>query len=128
MVKLKDYDKQTAKKTLKGTIPSGIKSGDSEAEMMVVEPLIKHPEIAGLYRAVDPDTGWKGWVEYAPPTPPSSIPPELTPEQIKRGEYQDKLSELRKKKQLVDLGVIQDSSIDTLRAEVLALATDLGEI
>jgi hypothetical protein len=50
------------------SIPSGVESGDSKNELLIVEPFVRHPQIPGLYRAVDPETGWRGWVEYQEPT------------------------------------------------------------
>ena len=112
----------------KGTIASGVKSGDKdkagvENELMVVTPLIQHPELGELYRAVDPVTGWKGWVKYTPiavePTP--KIPP--TPEEIKRKEYTDLLSILSEKVHLVTQGVYDETEngLAATRAEVKTL-------
>ena len=47
-----------------GTIPSGFKSPDSDSEMMIVEPIKRHPEIRGMVRAIDKKTKWLGWVPY----------------------------------------------------------------
>jgi len=127
MAILKKYNTTTKNKKLEGKLASGWESGDSKAEMMVVEPLMEHPEIPGLYRAVDPITGWKGWVEY---TPPVIVPPviEPTPEEIKEKNYETKLHELRKKVDFVKLGILQDSELVDLRDEVKLLAQELGKI
>lgn len=125
--KLKELSEIASTGKLKGSIPSGFKSGDSANELMVVEPLIKHPEVDGLYRAVDPQTGWKGWVEYTPPAP-VVMPPVITPEQEKHNQYSEKLEQLKMKSGLVSLGVIQDSDLMLLRQEVKNLATQLGII
>lgn len=54
--------------------------------------------------------------------------PQPTSDQIKRGEYSDKLEELQKKKRFVDLGVLDSKDIVGLQLEVKQLATELGEI
>lgn len=116
---LKNYNTHTTKgMKLIGTIKSGVKSGDSNAEMMIVEPLIQHPEIKGLYRAVDPDTGWKGWVEYTPPapTPTPTAPP--TPADQAREDYESKLRNLMTMKEELDLGVITQAEYDAYLQEV----------
>lgn len=122
MAILKKYNSTQKKKTLEGTIPSGWESGDSKAEMLIIEPLIQHPEIPGLYRAVDPTTGWKGWVEYTPPVvqPPIEIPNPIVQ---KIADYRKKLSLLKEKKQLVDLGVLtkEEAGIDILVGEIKVL-------
>lgn len=128
---LKELSEITSTGKLKGAIPSGFKSGDSLNELMVVEPLMKHPEIAGLYRAIDPETGWKGWVEYTPPSPPVVTPPDPappTPEQVKREELGDKMRELKKRKSYVDLGLIDAKDIAPLQAEVKQILVELGEV
>ena len=62
-------------------------------------------------------------------TPPVITPePDPTPEEIKKKEYRDKLNELSKKQKFVDLKIIDDADLTTLRTEVKQLATDLGEI
>lgn len=127
-MKLKEYTQTTKSNKLTGSVPSGFKSGDSSNELMIVEPLIKHPEISGLYRAVDPETGWKGWVEYSPPTATQPQIPQPTEQEIKRNVFQDKLEELQKKKRYVDLGILKSEDILTLQQEVKQLATELGEI
>jgi len=130
MAKLKELKDITKTAKLKGTIPSGFKSDDSSGnvELIIAEPLIKHPEINGLYRAFDPETGWKTWVEYIPPVIVPEPTPEPTPEQIKRTAYEVKYSELQKKKEFVELGLLVDSDINSLRNEVKLLAQELGEI
>jgi len=110
MAILKKYDSTQKKSKLEGKIASGWESGDSKAEMLVVEPLIQHPEIAGLYRAVDPTTGWKGWVEYTPPvvvppTPPAPTPP--TPEELARAEYGQKYAKLVQFQKGINLGIVE---------------------
>lgn len=73
--------------------------------------------------------------EFTPPTdpvvtPPVEVPPtaEETALIEKKALYRDKIRELSKKKNLVDLGVIDDKDLDALRAEVKTLATELNEI
>lgn len=61
-------------------------------------------------------------------TPDLVVNPIPTPEQEKIGLYQDKLQELRRKKNLVDLGVLNSSELVSLQAETRQLATELGEI
>ena len=121
---LKKYTTTDKTAKLVGTIPSGFKSGDSDAEMLIVEPLVEHPEIKGLYRAVDSETNWMGWVEYTLP-PKEPAPAAIVTD---RDTYEEKLGELSNKKILVDLGVIPDSDLEILRQEVRVLATTLGEI
>ena len=115
---------------LKGTIPSGFKSDNSKGnvELIIAEPLIKHPEIDGLYRAFDPETGWKTWVEYTPPVVVPEPIPEPTPEEVKMGLFQDKLRELQNKKRFVDLGILKIEDIQILQNEVKQLGIELGEI
>ncbi len=110
---LKKYETHTTKSlNLSGTIKSGVKSGDSENELMMIEPLIKHPEIEGLYRAIDLKTKWKGWVEYEPEQkPPIS---KVEPSVIKDDPvdtYHQMLDEYKRKKQLVDLGIFEESKL-----------------
>ena len=116
---------------LKGTIPSGFKSDDSKVstELIIAEPLIKHPEINGLYRAFDPKTGWKTWVEYVEP----AVEPEPVPEPTPLGDddkYQIKLELLRRKIELIEKGVVteQEANIGTLKSEIKTLATNLNII
>lgn len=52
----------------------------------------------------------------------------LTPDETKRKQYGEKLTDLKKKKQLVDLGILISSDLLVLQAEVKQLATELGEI
>lgn len=120
MPKLKELNEIKETTKLKGTIKSGFQSGDSEAELVIAEPLIKHPEL-NLYRAVDPDTGWKGWVEYTPPVVPVKPPKELTEQELKQQMYGDKRSELRQAKIDLDLGIITQTEYDVLLDEVKSL-------
>ena len=65
---LKKYQDQSLHTTQEDEyIPSGIQSPNTEAEMMIVLPLQEHPELKGLYKAIDPTDGWTGWVEYQRP-------------------------------------------------------------
>ena len=61
-------------------------------------------------------------------TPEPVVNPIPTPKQEKIGLYQDKFQELKRKKILVDLGVLNSSEIASLQAETRQLATELGEI
>ena len=51
-----------------------------------------------------------------------------TPKELKLREYELKLEKLMKLKKLLDLGVVETSTLDLLRGEVKSLATELGEI
>jgi len=122
----KKYDKHTKKSNkLKGKIKSGVQSGDSKAELIIAEPLQEHPEISGLYRAFDPDTGWKGWVEYSlPPTSPKA----KTPKELKREKYTELLGEYAEKKHLVDQGIFAESELEmaTIKAQIKVLYNELN--
>lgn len=123
---LKQYDKHTTKTTkLKGSIPSGVTSGDSDAEMIIAEPLQEHPEIQGLYRAFDPDTNWVGWIEYSPVVIPPTPDPVPTPQEIKEQDYAEALENLRRMKQELDLGVTTQEEYDKYLGEVIQLKSTL---
>lgn len=126
MAILKKYDSTQKKKTLEGKIPSGWESGDSKAEMLVVEPLIQHPEIPGLYRAVDPTTGWKGWVEY---TPPAVQPPAPDPLLETKRNFEILTNKISEAKRLVDLGVLTETEagLANLQAQAKLLWQDLNK-
>ena len=111
------YHKQNgSNKSVTGTIPSGVQSGDTTAELLIKDPLEQHPQIKGMYRAYDPNTKWLGWAKYTPPTPASTPPVTPTPEEI----YHTELAELVDKQKLVDLGVFTELELDlaTLRASI----------
>lgn len=118
MAKLKDLKEIQKSNKLKGTIGSGFKSGDTDNELMIAEPLQEHPEIKGLYRAFDPETGWRGWIDFTPPPQPAPQP-EPKPED----EYIRKINEYRFKKGLVDLELFTEAELNlpTLKAEIKAL-------
>lgn len=125
MAILKKYDSTEKKSKLEGTIPSGWESGDTKNEMMIVEPLIAHPEIAGLYRAIDPETGWRGWVEYTPPLPdPTQTPGEISKER----EFEILENKIAKAKRLVDLGILtsEEADLATLQAQAKTLWQELN--
>lgn len=132
MIKLKEYKNQKhGKLDMTNFIPSGVESGDSKSELLIIVPLIKHPELKDTYRAIDPDTGWLGWVDYVPSITNTTKPTtQQTQQQKDRTEYEDKLSILKKKKDLLDLGVITDheANLEQLRKDIKALAVKLGEI
>ena len=124
-MELKKYEEHTTKTgNLTGTIKSGVKSGNSDVEMMIVEPLIKHPEIEGIYRAVDPDTGWKGWVEYKPPVEEV----EVAPKEEKINQLNDLRREFRQKKELVDEGNFSatELGLPALRNEIKTLYLEIN--
>jgi len=123
---LKKYETHTTKTLkLKGTIPSGVKSGDTDKELMVVEPLIEHPEIKGLYRAVDPDTGWKGWVEYTPEE--TSTTP--TPLENKQRQLSDLMDQIKQKQELVDLGILTatEANLSSLKTQAKTLYNEINK-
>lgn len=109
---LKKYDKHINKKMEgEGTIPSGVQSGDTDNELLVMTPLKEHPEIKGLYRAIDPVTKWRGWVEYEPPKPEPKPEPKIDPKEAKKHEFNLLTTEYRQKKGLVDLGLFTDEEL-----------------
>lgn len=125
---LKDYSKHTTKSfVFSGSIPSGVKSGDSSNELMIVEPLKQHPEIHGLYRAIDPITGWMGWVEYEPE---KVVKPPIarTQEEIKKQEYVEMFRELQKKKEQLEFELITKTQYDSFKEQVKTLGIEVGEI
>lgn len=130
-----DYQKQEKHKPADAqTVPSGVKSPNSEREMRVIIPLVQHPEIKGLYKAIDPGTKtekpWTGWVEYTPPTIEPDEKPKPTALQLKQELYAKNLNLLKKRFELIDLGVItkEEANLPTLQAETKSLAVELGEI
>lgn len=104
------------------TIPSGVKSPDSTSEMMIVKPIVKHPELEGLVKAIDPITKWEGWVKYEEPiviTPAA----EPTQEETDKLNIEYLLDKLRLKAELVNLGVVteEETDIKSLRTQIKAL-------
>lgn len=134
--KLIEYQEQEKHKPNdQKTVPSGVKSPNSEREMLVVLPLVEHPQIKGLFKAIDPGTKsekpWIGWVEYTPETSQKPEPTKAEKEKkSKQMTYEIKLASLIEKKQLVDLGVITEieAGLDILRGEIKQLASDLGKV
>lgn len=62
-------------------------------------------------------------------TEPQPTPtPDPTPEQTKKGEFRDKLNELRTAKQYLDLGLIAQAKYDTLKEETKLLGKDAKEL
>ena len=127
------YDKQDQKKKDAPTdyIPSGIQSGDSDAEMMILVPIKSHPELVDVVRAIDPDTGWKGWVEYKKPVEPTPEPtPKPEPTQGDRDSKElGKLTrEIEEANELVSLGILDenDPSITTKKARARTLYDSLN--
>jgi len=122
---LKDITKTSR---LQGTIPSGFKSDDSKGnvELIIAEPLIKHPEIDGLYRAFDPETGWKTWVEY---TPPVVAPPAPDPDLVKKRDFEVLTNKIAEAKRLIDLGVLTEveANLSNLQAQAKVLWQDLNK-
>lgn len=118
---LKEYESHTDKSVKGGgTISSGVKSGDSENELKVIEPLIQHSEIEGLYRAIDPITGWKGWVEYTPPAPEPD--PEPEPIESAKTIWRRKVKEYENKQYYVNLGLFTEQEMDlaNLKADIIS--------
>lgn len=62
---------------------------------------------------------------YTVPMDTPSIP---TAEELKKIEFNKKLEELEKKQGFLKLGLLQESDLTTLKAEVKQLAIDTGEI
>ena len=116
---LKKYGKDQ-KTEINATIKSGVESGDSGKELMIVEPIEKHPEMPVLVRAVDPITKWKGWVKYTPSEPDPEPDPEPTQKEIEAKEFAGKLHKLDGYMVGVEMGIINenDSRIITLRDEL----------
>lgn len=122
MPKLKDYSETTG--VNKKYIKSGFKSGDTDAELSIIEPLVEHPEIPGMYRAIDTTSGWKGWVEYSPviePVNPGS-------EETKRKEFAQKFRNLKKTKEYLEMDLISQEDYDAAKAGVVALGKEVGEL
>lgn len=122
-----DYDKQTEVEKVQGTINSGVKSGDSENELMILEPLQKHPEIEGLYRAMDNETGWMGWTKYSPPVVPVEPAPEPVPTDQEK--FNNALGKFRTLKEMVDAGVLTatEAKLDEKRTALKTLYNSLNE-
>lgn len=89
-------------------IASGVKSGDSEAELQIIQPIQKHPEISGLVRAVDPNTGWMGWVPYEE----QKETPVETQSDTEEKVYRDAYAVLVAKLRLVKDGVFTDEEVN----------------
>lgn len=61
-------------------------------------------------------------------SPPNPEPETPTEEQIKQKEYEDKLADLQKKTDLVNLGIITSDDLTALKKTVKDLATEVGAI
>lgn len=122
---LKRYETVNKKPVLE-TIPSGVKSRDSENELVIPRPIKWHPEIKGHARALDPETGWRGWVPYTEPQPKVQPKPKPKPkpkpnrDQIKQRDWRRKRAFLREMLDLVELGVFteEEAGIADLREDV----------
>ncbi len=123
---LKKYE--THQKNIKPTqvlpVGSGVACTETkcDGEMMVHKPAKKHPQLPELYRASCGICGWRGWVGYQP----EEVHP--TDGDVRMTEYRDKIRELSEKKELVDLGVINDSELESLRSEIKVIGIELGRI
>lgn len=129
---LKKYHKTKAEVKTQETeemskyLPSGVESPDSKVstEMLVVVPFVRNER--GEYRAIDPKTKWRGWVDFTPPTPqPEPTPepepaPEPTPEEAAKAEFKKGFTELRRYEVGIDKGIIEPDN-----AEYLALKAKL---
>jgi hypothetical protein len=92
---------------------SGVKSPNSDREMQVILPLISHPELPGLVKAldVDPESGkqWTGWVKYS--EPPAVVVPKEPEVESAMSKYMRALTKLEQDMKLVKLGVFGESEL-----------------
>lgn len=113
---MKDFNEYKNKEKFAGTVKSGVKSGDGNRELLIAEPLKRHPQLKDTYLAYDPMTNWKGWVEYVPPVPevaPGPKPkPKPTPEEEAFNEYMQKLHDYRAINKFVQDGIIEDTDTE----------------
>lgn len=117
---LKNYDTQNWPKEDKAKfVKSGVKSPNSDNEMLVVMPLEAHPQMKGFYKAIDPADNWQGWVEYNPAATPAPTP---TPAETAKSAWLSKYVRLQKLLSGVKNGIIaaNDTRISTLQGELLA--------
>lgn len=92
-------------KTLpEGYIQTDVQSGDSEANLQIIFPLERHPEKPILKRAVDPNTGWKGWVEYEEPVIEKPV-------DLPKQDFKTTLSLYAKKVELVNLKLFTEEEL-----------------
>lgn len=124
-IKLKDYQQQDSHKpVVQNTVKSGVKSPNSDREMLVILPLERHPQISTLYKAIDPGTKdekpWFGWVEYTPPTPEKEPDPQPESEKDK---FRRLCTQYRERKYLLDLGLFTEEELGMpeLAAEIKQL-------
>jgi hypothetical protein len=116
---LVDYNKQEEQQT--EYLPSGVRSPDSDSEMMVIKPFRRNEN--GKYRAVDLETGWRGWVEFTPPAPPVKPPvvkPPPTQEELDKRDFMEGYVILSKMKIAVDQGLMSQEDYDIELAKLKA--------
>lgn len=143
---LKNYQDQQDMKpiSIEKYIKSGVKSPNSDREMLIVSPLERHPQIQTLYKAIDPGVKatkkgekdepiWIGWVELPAQIIENEAEVQSPTEEEKnlnnaRIEYRDKMRVLKARKELASLGVdIGESQTDiNLRKEIKKLAQVIG--